>query len=271
MEGVFVTPRTGYKEQDETEGKRETMRDLDAKIETELLDAESKLYKADFINKNVDTIISLIILIALLVVGSALFDLFKFARQGSQYKYTDFDELAKINPDICAWIQMDGTHIDNPVVKGKDNFEYLDKGFDGRQYAGGTLFLDYRNAKDFSDSYCIIHGHNMEGGAMFGDLNKYEDKQFFNRYKKGKLLTPTWDYDLVVIGVAEIDAYNDKVYYPFYEGGIKIPLAEMKANAINMRTVKMGNDKLLALSTCTGAMDTTRTVVFCRMRKAGRH
>ncbi len=30
-------------------------------------------------------------------------------------------ELQKINPDVCAWLTVDGTKIDYPVVQGETN------------------------------------------------------------------------------------------------------------------------------------------------------
>ena len=36
-------------------------------------------------------------------------------------------ELMAINPDTRAWITLDGTHIDYPMVQGKDDMEYVNK------------------------------------------------------------------------------------------------------------------------------------------------
>ena len=32
-----------------------------------------------------------------------------------------FAQLLAINPDVCAWIEMEGTAIDHPVLQGEDN------------------------------------------------------------------------------------------------------------------------------------------------------
>ena len=34
-------------------------------------------------------------------------------------------ELQQINPDCIAWLTVDDTHIDYPVVQGEDNMEYI--------------------------------------------------------------------------------------------------------------------------------------------------
>ena len=147
--------------------------DLESKIELSNL-LNHRFSRLRNINKKLDRFLLTIILLTIAFVGAALLDNLEFLDKGiNGIKYHDFDELLAINPDTVAWITMDGTHIDHPVVQGKDNFEYLDKAFDGTFYAGGTLFLDYKNKKDFSDKYSIIHGHHMVGGAMFGDLDKF--------------------------------------------------------------------------------------------------
>lgn len=91
----------------------------------------------------------------------------------------EFGELQKINPDIVAWIRIDGLGIDYPVVQGEDNEHYLYYTFRGEANVAGSIFLDYRNKADFSDSKIILYGHNMKNGSMFGSLKKYQDESVF--------------------------------------------------------------------------------------------
>ena len=88
----------------------------------------------------------------------------------------DFEELQKINPDIVAWIRIEGLGIDYPIVQGTDNEHYLHYTFRGEANVAGSIFLDYRNKADFSDSKIILYGHNMKNGSMFGSLKKYQDE-----------------------------------------------------------------------------------------------
>lgn len=91
----------------------------------------------------------------------------------------DFEELQKINPDIVAWIRIEGLGIDYPVVQGEDNEHYLHYTFRGEANVAGSIFLDYRNKADFSDPKIILYGHNMKNGTMFGSLKKYQDESVF--------------------------------------------------------------------------------------------
>ncbi len=221
------------------------------------------------INRCVDRILLFILLSLIAFVGSALLDNWKFLERGmGTLPYHNFDELLAINPDTVAWLTIPGTHIDHPVVQGKDNFEYLDKGFDGRFYAGGCLFLDCSNKRDFSEDYNIIHGHHMAGGAMFADLDKFKDAGFFAEHRAGTLLTPSKDYDLEILAVGEYDAYDPKVYAAGYE----LNKGYIGKTCLYMRKDKLtAAGKVLALSTCSGDMSDNRTVLLCEMTGERKH
>ena len=165
---------------------------------------------------------------------------------------------------------MEGTHIDHPVVQGKDNFEYLDKDFYGEYYTAGSLFLDYINERNFKDSYNIIHGHHMTNGSMFGDLQKYKNESFFNEHKEGTLLTPKYDYDLEVFAAVTVNAYDRYVYNA--KNSAATIYDKEYAISKNKRKIKLGkDDKVLALSTCSGEMNENRVVVFAKMYNKRNH
>lgn len=98
-----------------------------------------------------------------------------------------FNELQQLNPDVCAWLEVYGTEIDYPVVQGKDNSEYLNKTVLGTFSTAGSIFLDNRNTRDFSDAKNILYGHYMAERKMFGDLELFQDEKFFQTHKYGLL------------------------------------------------------------------------------------
>ena len=69
----------------------------------------------------------------------------------------DFSKLCSINPDVCAWLTMDGTHIDYPVLQGETNLTYINRDIYGQFALAGSIFLDCQNAKDFTDSYNLLY------------------------------------------------------------------------------------------------------------------
>ena len=110
----------------------------------------------------------------------------------------DFDELAKQNKDIFAWIYCEGTPLNYPVVKGKNNEQYLRHLIDGRYNNSGTLFLDAANSKDLSDARSFIFGHNMKNGTMFACLLNYSKNGYYEEHPYIYLFTKDVNYRLEV-------------------------------------------------------------------------
>ena len=86
-------------------------------------------------------------------------------------------QMREINPDFVAWITIEGTNIDYPVVRGRDNIRYLNTSFLGEENRFGTLFMDYRNVGAFIP-HIIIYGHNTQDGSKFSELLLLLDDNF---------------------------------------------------------------------------------------------
>lgn len=86
------------------------------------------------------------------------------------------NELIAKNPDCVAWVRIDDTKIDYPIMQTKDNPEYyLRRNFKKEYSYTGTPFLDA--ACDMNEGVnLIVYGHNMRDGTMFADLLKYKQK-----------------------------------------------------------------------------------------------
>ena len=102
----------------------------------------------------------------------------------------DFAALREINPDIVAWIYIEGTEINYPVVQGEDNDYYLKHLFNGEWNGSGCIFLDSRNDASFADRHSIIYGHHRKNGTMFTGLDKYKKQEFFDDHPVALLITP---------------------------------------------------------------------------------
>ena len=50
-------------------------------------------------------------------------------------------DLKKINEDTVAWLTIDDTNIDYPVLQGEDDMEYVDKDIYGNVSVYGAIFL----------------------------------------------------------------------------------------------------------------------------------
>ena len=101
--------------------------------------------------------------------------------EDSNENIIDFDKLKSINSDVVAWIKIDGTTINYPVMKTTDNNYYLKKNFYKEYDVCGSLFLDYRS--NLTDKNIVIYGHNIKRGIMFADLEKVVNGKLGNNIK----------------------------------------------------------------------------------------
>ena len=81
-------------------------------------------------------------------------------------------------------MQIPGTTISYPVMQTKDKPDfYLNHDFNRNYSFYGTSYLSAYCDVNKSDNL-IIYGHNINGGKMFGALEQYKDKKFFNKHRK---------------------------------------------------------------------------------------
>ena len=184
------------------------------------------------------------------------------------------EELKKINKDIVAWIRINNTNIDYPIVIGIDNSEYLDKNYKKEFSTSGSIFLDYRNNRDFKDDYSIIYGHNMELDAMFSDIKKFENPDFFKGHKTGVLYTADNVYKIKIITLSKVSAYENSVFnvmsYSNNKNNLIFDFFD-KHYIFKNKEVLNKNDKLLLLSTCTETGPNEREVLFVKMTKVDKN
>ncbi|MCQ2571172.1 MAG: class B sortase [Candidatus Saccharibacteria bacterium] len=114
-------------------------------------------------------------------------------------------------PNQVAWLKINGTHIDYPVVQGNNNTFYLSHDYYDNESASGAVFLDFRNNADFSDDISIIYGHRMNGDLMFSDVAKFRDSTFLTAHTEGELETKNGKYSLRVIEYRTVNS-EDELY-----------------------------------------------------------
>ena len=177
-------------------------------------------------------------------------------------------ELMAINPDTRAWITLDGTHIDYPMVQGKDDMEYVNKDVTCEFSLSGSIFLSAKNKADFSDPYMLTYGHHMDNGGMYGDVMEFIKKDYFDKHLTGHLFLPDGRArKLDVFAVIECDAYDQMIYRTDNKEGHVMEMVEyLKSHATNFRDIGMKeSDQIMALSTCVSLETNGRAVVMVRV------
>ena len=69
-----------------------------------------------------------------------------------------FEELQALNPDVCAWLSLEGTEIEYPVLQGRTNLSYISTDVYGKYSLAGSIFLDSRNGRNGEDLYNLVYG-----------------------------------------------------------------------------------------------------------------
>lgn len=170
--------------------------------------------------------------------------------------------LSSINPDYKFWINVEGTNIDYPVVQGIDNDFYLNRDFNKNYLPAGSIFLDYRN--NFKkDSNSVIYGHHMRNSTMFGQMEKFKNKEFFENNKTITIKTDnsTYNYEIFAIGIFDADfGYNTVSFNS--KNDFNIFLNRILDNSMYKRNIVNSDSQIITLSTCSYEYNNARTAIF---------
>lgn len=180
-----------------------------------------------------------------------------------QKKKIDWSRLLEDYPHVVAWIDIPAIEASYPVMQFSDNTYYLDHSPSDEYLAIGSLFLDAKNAQDFSEEHSIIYGHNLRSGKMFGALKRFATQKVYDSCKYFWVYTPKKDYLYQIFSVYETDAYSDTYELTFdEEQQFSDWIAKCcKKNEIASSYPEDAKDEVITLSTCSGGTHDSRRVV----------
>ena len=228
-----------------------------------------------------DDIILLICVIFLLIGGYTCYDnyqLYYHAQDKSILKYKPhinsdgtIDTPEELSQDLVAWVTLNDTSIDYPIMQAEDNNKYLNMDPYGNYSLSGSIFLDSRNSPDFTDHYNITYGHHMENGYMFGALDEYLKKPYFDSHRHGTLIILNKDRtgqvcELNIFGVMYTNA-NDTVFDPNNE---QVTYDYIRDNADIYVEPTDRSNVIVALSTCQSSETTGRLLVFAEIKRTSK-
>lgn len=183
-----------------------------------------------------------------------------------------FEELLKINADVKAWVTIDNTNIDYPILQGKTNLSYFNTDVYGDFALAGSIFLDTRNNENFEDKYSLVYGHHVEKSKMFGDLDLYKDENFFKHNQSGMLYLPDRIYELKIFATLIVKSGEQSIFNPnLWQNDLK-DLENFTLNnqlfidEENFASAFNSNDnQIISLTTCSTEFTDARTVVLALM------
>ncbi len=181
----------------------------------------------------------------------------------------NFDELIQKNKDTIAWIQVNNTNINYPIVQTTDNDYYLNHSYDKSVNEAGWVFMDYRNQNNFNNKNSIIYAHSRLDKTMFGSLSAVLKESWYKNKDNHiiKISTPTENTLWQIFSVYKIkeEAYYITTDFTNDETYLKFLTTLQNRSKYNFQATLTKNDKILTLSTCYS--DTERTVVHAKMIK----
>ena len=174
---------------------------------------------------------------------------------GNENGYTvDFNKLKEQNNETIAWLKINNTNVEYPVVKGTNNSFYLNHSFDKSKNSAGWIFADYKNKFDNTDKNIVIYGHNMRDGSMFGSMLNILDAKWYENEENTNITLYT-ENEKCIYKVFSIYKIENEDYYIKTEFKNDNEFEEFVKN-LKKRSIKDFNvdiskdDNILTLSTC---------------------
>ena len=166
----------------------------------------------------------------------------------------NFEELKHKNSDTVAWLKVENTNIEFPIVQANNNSYYLTHNFDKKYNVAGWIFADYKNKLDGTDRNIVVYGHNMRNNSMFGSLKDVITEEWYNN-EENKYITFVTENDYQTYQVFSVYQIKTEDYYiqtefksnEFTEFIDTITKRSKKNFGINVSK----EDTILTLSTCS--------------------
>jgi len=167
----------------------------------------------------------------------------------------NFEELQSINSDIIAWIYIEGTNINYPILQNKDSNTYYLKHNYKKEYSNfGSIYMDATANADLTSINTFIYGHYTSNKSMFGELGNFMNQDFFDSHKNIFIYTPTNNYKLEVFSV-HVDDANSLSYKMYFTSKQDykdyIDLMKLKSNITSEVEINPEVDKIVTLYSCS--------------------
>lgn len=156
----------------------------------------------------------------------------------------DWNYLKSINEDIIAWIEIENTNINYPILKDSNSLYYLKHNYLKKYNSNGSIFTLENN---FNNNETLIYGHNMRNGTMFSLLGNYLNKDFLFLHQKIKIYTPDSNYEGLIfscysIGIATEKnnisnlGFDERIEYYKNASQVKVDNVEIKEKIVKFST-----------------------------------
>lgn len=185
-----------------------------------------------------------------------------------------YGALFEQNPDMIGWIAIDGTSIDYPVMQsaGRPDF-YLNHDFEKQYSDYGVPYAAEGCSIDPQSDNITIFGHHMRSGKMFGALEDYKRRGFYEGHPQIRFDTRAGfgTYEVIAAFAVKpadfpyntfISAADEAAFDGFVQRCKALSFYDTGKTAVY-------GDKLICLSTCEYSARDNRLVVVARKIEEG--
>lgn len=164
------------------------------------------------------------------------------------------------HPNAVGWISVPGTQVDYPFVQGKDNDYFLHRDVDGNDLYAGIPFLDYRCAGDLSGVNTVFYAHNMRNGSMFGELDNFRYKPFFDENRDIYIFLEDRTVHAEIVACLVVDPNEKEYLYDLQPKADHLPKLLADARCAK-RIAPSPEQRFITLSTCGFEFDDARILI----------
>jgi len=183
----------------------------------------------------------------------------------------EYGDLFLQNSDMVGWIKIDGTTINYPVMQTPDNPNYYLKRNFYKEYSDLDVPYVQENCNIATSDNLIIYGHHIRGQKMFGALESYKAKGFYEEHRIIQFDTLTEHAEYEVIAVFKTVAYSSSGYryYDFVDAEDESSFDAYVDKCKELSLYDTGvtaeyGDRLITLSTCEYSTNNGRLVVVAK-------
>ena len=129
-----------------------------------------------------------------------------------------YKKLYSQNKSLIGWLKIDDTNIDYPVMQTVNNEYYLDHNYTQEYDKNGSIFLDKDCDITNPSTNMIIYGHHMKSGKMFGKLDLYSSRKYYedHKYIQFDTIYEQGIYEIMYVFRSRI--YNeDEIVFKYYQ------------------------------------------------------
>ena len=123
----------------------------------------------------------------------------------------DLLSLQSKYPDVRGWLTIPESGINYPVLQSnvEDPEFYLRRDYRGNYDINGSLFLQADCILGESGNL-TIYGHNMNSGAMFGNLDQYSSYEYWKAHPRVFFQTPEGmeEYRIAAVLKADVSMFD---------------------------------------------------------------